>query len=713
MIVSSAVLAQPQSPSLACPPPEPLRGPQAAALDRSGTLRVDAERFGADPDQRVRFEEQVSLEQDGQRLESELLIYDPASGRVSLPGRLAYSGPQLNMQADSAHYDVRGRSGSFSALSYAIPGTTARGAAANAWLFDPENARLDDFDFTTCPPEKVDWQLRATQVDMNFEKGVGVARNARLEFKGLPILYSPWLSFPLDGRRKTGFLYPGFGYSTDNGLDLSLPWYWNIAPNQDATLTARWIERRGAMLGLQHRFMTARQRGELNIDWLEHDRRADRSRYFAEFEYGFNLHPDWRARAHLQRASDDNYFSDLGSDLHGSAIQYLRSSASLRGGGRHWTLEMLADTFQVLDESVSPEREPYRRLPRVLLDYDRPLGGRFRMSLDAEAVYFDRDTGMTGARVDLLPRLHYDLVAPGWHVRPALGLRATGWNLNSLDSTDGPSDSSFDRGLPIATVDAGLAFERRLAGGRVQTLEPRAYYLYVPRRDQNDIPVFDTRDLTFGFSQLFHYNRFSGADRQGDANQLTLALSSRLLDASDGFNRLTASVGQIIYFSDRQVQLKNGSPERAGHSATVAEVQWRPAQQLALSAGLQWDSAENETEVGSFGLNWRGRDAREVALGYRYRRDRVSQADVRFRYPLRAGFNLVGRFTHSFEEDETLEVLGGIEYESCCWALRFTGREWVRDRRSDKRTAFFVEFELKGLGSLGRPPYPLFPDRPW
>lgn len=692
---------------LSCPPPAPLRIPEAPPETESGTTDIQAERFDASREDEVRFHDSVRLLQGQQQLETDELIYEPQTGRVRIPGWLQYSGPRLNVDARSARYDTRARSGSFEAVEYTIPGTTARGSAASVALSDPDHARLERFDFTTCPPQQTDWQLQASSVEMDLEEGVGTARNARLTFKGVPLLYSPWLSFPLDDRRKSGFLYPGFGYSADDGFDISVPWYWNIAPNQDATITARWIEKRGPMLGLEHRFLTPRQVGEFRFDWLPDDKRTDEGRYYGEFDYRLKPAEGWMASLDLRRASDDNYFIDLGSDLGDSAIQFLRSSASLRGVSRYWSLEVLADTFQVLDESVGPNQEPYRRLPRTLLKVDRPLPGRFRFSLDGEAVYFDRDVGVTGARVDLFPRLHYDLVAAGWHIRPAVGLRSTAYEL------DEGVESSLTRTTPIATVDAGLAFERRLDSGRIQTLEPRLYYLYVPYRDQGDFPDFDTRELTFGFSQLFHYNRFSGPDRQGDANQLTLALTSRLIEADDGFSRLEASVGQIVYFRDLRVQLDDEAPDTRERSATVAEMTWRPARQLVLNAGLQWDDEEDETEVARFGLNWQGHGARQVALGYRLRRERVDQADVRFRYPVNERLNLIGRVTYSFEENETLEVLGGIEYDSCCWALRFTAREWVRDRESDKRTAFFVELELKGLGSIGRPPYRLFSDPTW
>jgi LPS-assembly protein len=702
-LAPASALAQREA--LSCPPPAQLRLPERPPESLRGSTDIQAEAFSAERGRLVTFRDGVRLVQDGQQLETDELIYDTATGRVDIPGWMRYSGPQINVDAGSARYDTRGRAGRFEAVGYTIPGTTGRGSAASVEMFDPEHARLQTFDFTTCPPEQTDWQLQASRVDMDLEEGVGTARNARLSFKGVPLLYTPWLTFALDDRRKSGFLYPGFGYSADDGVDISVPWYWNIAPNQDATLTGRWIEKRGAMLGLEHRFLTSRQSGEFEIEWLPDDRRADRGRYFGEFDYRARLAQDWAAGASLRRASDDDYFVDLGGDLHASSIPFLRSAASLRGSGRYWALALEADVFQVLDESVGPSREPYRRLPRTTLTIDRPLPGRLRFSLDSELVYFDREQGTTGGRVDLFPRVHYDYVAPAWHLRPSLGIRSTAYQL------DGAADSSPTRTLPVATVDAGLAFERALDGDRIQTLEPRLYYLYVPYRDQDALPDFDTRELTFGFSQLFHYNRFSGPDRHGDANQLTAALTSRLLDAGDGYSRFEMSVGQIFHFTDLRVQLDDQPPERRDQSATVAEMTWRPARQLALNAGLQYDLKLDETQVARFGLNWGGDDGQQVALGYRFRQDRVDQADVRFRYPVNENLNLIGRVTYSFQENETLEVLGGIEYDSCCWSLRFTAREWVRDRESDKRTAFFVELVLKGLGSVGRAPYRLFADQ--
>ena len=710
LVVTPVAPALAQSPSadsarqeMSCVAAEADRPQVRAQRDPNAPLQIDSENFEAPPGAPIRFSENVRVEMGDQRLDTGELIYNRETGRIDLPVLLYYSDAFISLSATSGWVLSEDSRARFENVDYRLSGGEGSGSAGQVEMTSDSSARVRTFTFTTCDPSRPDWQLESGQVRLDMERGVGVARNARLDFFGVPILYSPWLSFPLNDERKSGFLYPGIGFSTDDGFDLSVPWYWNIAPNQDATLTPRFIQDRGAMLMAEYRFLTPRQRGQIDVEFLPEDRETDSRRYFAQLGYRARLAPRWSASVNLRRASDDDYFVDLGGDLEESAVQFLRSVATVRGTGRFWSASLLADDFQVLDESVRPSNEPYSRLPRMRFDVDLPLAAGFDFALDSELVYFERDTGVTGGRLDMLPRLRYSLLAPGWFLRPELGLRSTAYAL------DVDSDSTLTRTTPIASLDAGMVFERRLASGRLQTLEPRLFYLYVPNEDQDELPVFDTRELTFGFSQLFHYNRFSGPDRQGDANQLTVALTSRLLDADDGRSVLDVNLGQIFYFRDLSVQMPNRPEQSRSASATVAEVNWRPAGAVLASAGLEWDPEENETQVGRLGLSYRGESGRQAALSYRFRRDRVDQLDFRWRLPLRHDLNLIGRVNYSFEDEELLEVLGGIEYESCCWAVRLMGREYIRDRESETRTAVFLELHLKGLGSLGRRPYPLFP----
>ncbi|QOC22927.1 LPS assembly protein LptD [Wenzhouxiangella sp. AB-CW3] len=687
-----------------CEPPHAVADEGARESVSEAQIRAGA--YSAPSDEPVRFSDGVRLKQFDQLLETESLSFDPDSRLVDIPVWLRYTDSLIQIEAARAYYDATDGTGRFDEVIYRLVGHDGSGHADSVAMVEPGQARLERFAFTTCDPDQPDWQLRAARVELALAEGVGTARHARLEFRGVPMMYLPYMSFPLNDERKSGFLYPRIGFSGGDGLDLSVPWYWNIAPNQDATLTPRWIQRRGVMLDSEYRFLTASQRGQADLEILPDDRRAGLTRYFGQFDYRARLAPGWNARADLRRASDDDYFIDLGNDLVESSVQFLRSSVALSGRGSGWRLDLGADDFQLLDDSVAAERAPYRRLPRIQFQAGRPMAHGLEWLVDSELVHFDRDVGVTGTRLDVRPVLRYRWLTPGSFVQPELALRTTHYRL------DGDHRRNPDRTLPIASLDAGLFFERPAGSDRIQTLEPRLYYLYVPYRDQADLPDFDTRELTFGFSQLFHHNRFTGADRQGDANQLALALSSRLIEASDGRSLLEGHVGQIVHFSDRRVQLPGREKEQGSRSSTLAETVWRPAEALAVSAGLQWDSLNNETEVARVGLTYRGQDARQAALGYRMRRDQVDQADVRFRYPVNERLKLIGRLLYSFEDNEPLEILGGVEYESCCWALRLTARDYVRDRDGDRRTSVFMELELRGLASLGRAPYELFRDHP-
>jgi len=696
---------QSEAPARQCQPPGTI--PERGPIIRTGPLPMEirAEDMGSDgPGTPMRFRDNVTLVYGDQRLDTDELIYDPDSGEVTLPGWLDYADAVVTMSAESARYNTVSSSGQFEQVRYFIAGQAGAGHAGRVEMLDPTRARVQRFDFTTCDIDRPAWQLKAGDVNLDFERNVGTARNARLIFKGVPILYSPWLTFPLNDERKSGLLYPRAGFSSDNGFDFAQPVYWNIAPNQDATFTPRIIGDRGFMLGSEYRFLKRRHGAELNFDYLPDDDEADRDRWLGRIRYRGRLAPNWSTQLNFNRASDQDYFLDLGDELEDSTVQFLRSDLRLTGRGRHWIARTTFDTFQVLDPDVLPGNEPFNRLPRIEFDAEWPLTRGLAFRLDSEAVYFDRSNSVTGLRLDTIPELAWRVVRPGWFVEPALALRATAW---SLDDQPG-EDSTPTRTQPIISFDSGLIFERQTASGRLQTLEPRLFYLFVPDRDQSDIPLFDTRELTFSFAQLYQTNRFSGADRQTDANQVSLAVTTRLLDDQTGRSLIDASIGQIVFFDDPDTGLRGRNEDSRTVSATVGEINWRPLDNFLVSAGLQYDPEDNETDVAAFGLRWQGQDARQVQLGYRFRRDRVDQIDIRGRYPLTRELNLIGRLDYSFEDSTALEVLGGLEYESCCWALRASVRRFVRDRESEKRTAFFLELHLKGLGSLGRRPYNLF-----
>ncbi|NIP17466.1 MAG: LPS assembly protein LptD [Xanthomonadales bacterium] len=693
---------------IACP--DPTLAPVVSQVpDRRGApVTLDARAFDARAGAGAEASGDVDLRRADQHLSTETLRYDPSTRTVTIPEPLVYRDAQINVFAESAKYSFLEEAGIFLDVEYSLTGASANGRAEDIRVDAARRSHLRGLQFTTCPGGEPAWLLSASEVEFRHDEGIGIARNARLQFMDVPILYLPWMSFPINEQRKSGFLYPHASNANDNGFEIGIPYYWNIAPNQDATLTPRFFTDRGVMLTGEYRAITPRTANTLEFDYLADDDRTGKRRYHYQLHHATFINPQWRGQVALDRVSDDQYFQDFGLSLAQTARQFLHSIAGIDGVGRYWTFSMLADDFQVIDESVSEFSEPYRRLPRVAFRLDRPFGGAgFQFMLDSEAVYFDREVGVTGARVDLYPRLGWGLDRYWGFLRTTLGYRQTSYH---LDLGEAAGDESPQRGTEIFSIDAGVLLERTLQSGRVQTLEPRVFYLYVPYEDQAALPDFDTAEFTFGFSQLFHTNRFTGADRQTDANQLTLAATTRTLDPATGRERWSLSVGQVFYFEPPRVSLYGTMPEDVDTSALVAEFNWHPLDRFTGRLGVQWNWENSELDLGTLGLDYRARGGSRVGFEYRYRRDRLDQFDFRFHWPINERWSTLSRLKYSLDDSDLLEALVGVEYESCCWGVRLVGRRYLRSRFGDERDAIYLELHLKGLGSFGRRTQPLFYD---
>lgn len=687
----------------AIPPscPDPALGPViATAPDRSqAPIVIYARELSAARAREGEAKGNVELFRADQHIATERLLFDPVYKLLTVPGPIDYEDQQVWIKGKEGRYSFLEESGYFSYIDYGLTGSSANGSAEWAELIGGNTSRYYRILYTTCPGEEPDWQLRARELELRHDEGMARARGARLDFKGVPLLYVPWFTFPIDDRRKTGFLYPSLGHASDTGLEISIPWYWNIRPNQDLVLEPRWFSDRGFMLSGEYRFLTRRTLGFFDFDYMPDDRETDEERYHYKLRHYSTPRQRWRTELIVDRVSDSRYFQDFGKSLFQTARQFLESRATLSGVGRYWTFQFMADDFQVIDESIQPQNEPYRRLPRIAFWLDQPLGGNgLTFGLDSELVNFDRSVGVTGTRLDLFPSLYWDRYNRWGFVKPRIGYRFTGYDLDyqGLAGEENPS-----RGTAIASLDAGLIFDRFTADGGLQTLEPRLFYLYVPYEHQDDLPVFDTNDFTFGFSQLFNTNRFAGGDRQSDANRLSLAVSTKKFDSVNGSEVWSLGVGQIFYFSDRRVQLDEQPPQTADLSPFLAEFMWHFSPRLSTVAGLQWNWDESELDVGMLGLRWNGERGARIAFEYRYRLDRVNQFDFRVFWPLSERWRVLSRVNYSFADDELLEIQGGVEYESCCWAFRTVYRRYLKNRDGDFRDGFYVELNLKGLGAVG------------
>ncbi len=642
------------------------------------------------------------LVKQGDRLAgAESASYDPDTLALSLEGGVRYEDPNSQITSDSAEFSYSSGHIRFEGADFRLSDGGARGTASALEINREGRLELDDVNYTTCPPGSNDWLIEASDIDLDTEKGVGTAKGVKLRFQGIPILYTPYLSFPIGDARKSGILTPEFGSSGRSGRALSVPYYWNIAPSYDATLTPRLLTDRGLQVQSEFRYMTDRHDGALKFDYLPDDNKIDADRHLLNVEHKSEFAKGLRAFLDYRNASDSRYFEDLGNGLSISSITHLNRSVQFDYYGKRWSMLARIQDYQTIDETILPSDRPYRRLPQILLNGswpDRALGLRY--GIDGELVYFDRDVGVTGWRLDAAPQVELPIEKPGWFITPRVILEYTRYELENVAPGDAEDPT---RTLPIVSLDTGMILERTIgsSGGRIQTLEPRLLYVHVPHREQSGLPVFDTIVPDFNLIQLYRTNRFLGVDRIADTDQLSIGITSRILDVSTGREVVTATIGQALYLSEQGVTLPNQLTSSSTSSDYIAEIRFLLYDHLNFDLGYQWGTGDNSTTQSEARIQYRPQSNKILNLSYRFRRQSLEQGDISLSWPLSTRWNIVGRYNYSFRDKEALEQFIGIEYESCCWGLRLVTRRHISTRDGTRDTSIGLQLVLKGMTSLG------------
>lgn len=712
LAIAGAARAQdaPPEPTWAlCPTPGALpvyRDPPAAPpAGDAGAAPTDirADRLDVSREDVTVLEGQVELTRGDQWLGTDKLTYEHGTERFRTEGPVRYQDEGLRFAADGAEGDQRTDEIRLQGVQYQFNDQLGNGRA-DAVTMRGDLGTLDGATYSTCPPGQRQWEFAAGRIDVDQEEGMGTARNATLRLGGVPVLWLPYLRFPTDDRRRTGLLWPKIGYDDRNGFDYEQPVYLNLAPNYDATLTPRWLSERGLMLGGEFRYLGRRYRGEISGDWLRDDKLTGDDRGVAHWRHITRISPNWYASASLSHVSDLFYFRDFGDSLANTSISLLNSHAGVYGRGFGWNLRLRAQKWQPANPAVPPGTEPFRQLPVLDGRWSRSFRPWLEVGIRGEASRFMHEERPGGDRLDFQPYLRLPLGGAAWFLTPQLAWRYTRYTLDdALVPTGG--DATPDRSLPIWSLDAGAFFERDFAWGEtpiVQTLEPRLFYLKVPYRDQSRLPLFDTRPLTFGWPGLFRTNRFGGGDRQADADQVTLALTTRLLDGRDGRERLSAGIGRIHYFDPPRVTVPGAPLLSDEGSAWVAEARLALSDDWDLAVAQQWDPDDERTALSAVRSQWRFGSGGLLNAAYRYRETLIEQGDLSFVLPLGERWQLVGRWNYSLRDAQTLEALGGFEWRSCCVALRVLARRYVREFSGEQTSGIYLELELNGIGSFGR-----------
>jgi len=682
-----------------------VRTPGAMVGGKDGPGIGRAERVYGEFDEWLRLNGRAELRTRDGVVRGDTIDYRVVTDEVQVHGNarlyqdgVAFWGPALSLRLD--------------ALTGAMPDAafsySQRGLRGESRLveFLEDRVRMNDATITACRPGDDAWWVRADTLDIDRVDELAVAHSARLYFQGVPVLASPYFQIPLGDRRRSGLLTPGFNINNKLGPEVTAPFYWNIAPNRDYTLTPRIMARRGVLAGNEFRFLEPRVRGTMVFDVISNDRVAGRGRSYTNLSSEYASTVGIGAGLNWNRVSDDNFFVDFSRTIVGASPAVLPQEAYLSYGQADWTGALRVTKNQALLSLLNNDitQKPYERVPQLTVTGTRTDWKGFDVSLLTDVTRFDHPTLEPGTRAVFNPSVSYPWLTPGWFVVPKLQWHTT---LYQLDEQLHPGAASLSRNLPIASLDSGLVFERdtHLLGQPVtQTLEPRLFYAFIPyRATQNDLPNFDSALSDFNFAQLFTENVFSGSDRIGEANQVTTAVVSRIVDPASGAERLRAALGQRFYFSAQRVVLPGGTPRVDRASDVLAELSGRIADRWIGNFSVDYSTAQKQVVQSAAGIRWAPRPSATLAVSYRYQTGVLEQLDVAAQWPITRRWYGVGRINYSLDERRWIEALAGFEYKADCWVGRIVAQSFATTALSRTTTLFF-QIELNGLASVGTSP---------
>jgi len=749
-----------------CPAPPKHSAPRGVSISEDDHLvHIDSDDAMVDAEGHAAVSGRVTVRQDARTVAADSMNYDYKTGKLRVVGGVDFEDPKLRIKSDTGTYDTVGGA-EFDKANFQILDRNGRGVARELSVHPDGRVQLAQVRYTTCPVGNEDWMLQASSIDLDTAGQEGSAHNVLMRFKSVPIFYTPYISFPLGDERKSGLLFPSFGHSGSNGYQLQVPYYFNLAPNYDLTLTPGFLSARGVQLGPEFRYLTASSHGQIEANFLPNDRIEHSDRAYFHFTDVTDLRRGLRFDTDIATVSDSNYFSDFAVGSEQTSVTYLERRADVRYYDDIWRIRGELQNFQTIDTAVLAGDRPYSRVPRIQVEGLWPVpNSHFELGLDGEATNFLRGVGPTGVRLNLSPEIRWSNRGSGYFFEPAVGYHFTQYD---LQNATGGNPSTPSRTLPYARLDTGLLFERDAgsAGQRTQTLEPRLVYSYVPYRNQNELPNFDTALPDLNLTELFRTNRYVGEDRIGDANQLAVGLTTRLFDHVSGTQYLSATVGQIRYFSIPRVTLPSDSfPIAAGQpfsllpavnplalpggalfmtsrpqsgplmpgqtfltstgqlavvspgstlsqngafpaSDIVAEVDLTAYKHVSVNLNYLWNPYTSQTDKSEIAVQYHPDPARVVNLGYRFQQGILRQWDGSFAWPIADHWNTVGRWVYSIQDRETIEQVAGFEYKSCCWRLQLVQRRYLRrvpgSLTGGLDTSIALQLELTGFSSVGK-----------
>lgn len=683
------------------------------------SIHVYANIIDGQENTRLSAKDQVRVERGTATLISDQAYMDLVTNDVFAEGNVLLVRNQNTIRGPRARVNIDTWFGEFETPAYTLSTLSRRTSAKSKRLFienqrrtvigsghadvlklEGENQyRLHNATYSSCEGPDPDWYLRVSDLKLDTDRMNGEGHGTVIVFKDIPILYSPWLQFPLDGRRQSGLLPPSLGSTSNTGADMMVPYYLNLAPNYDLTLAPRLMSRRGMQLGGEARYLSRMSYSTLRGEYIQNDQVTKTTRSLVAFKHNQNFGYGLTGAIDYNSVSDKTYFADMSSKIASTSTANLNRQLTLNYGNGSW----LTSTLQVQKFQNIKDDQPYERLPQLTVLARQPDLAGFSLLLPAEFASFSHPVLDKGQRSVLYPQISYPIQGAEFYLTPKLGMHISSYQLERRTTV---GQEHLTRAVPTFSLDAGLNFERDFSLGNkdyIQTLEPRLYYVKTTYRDQSLFPVFDTARADFNFAQIFSENAYVGQDRIADASQVTAGVQSRLIRAETGEQWLSMALAQRYYFSDQRVTLP-GETVRTGRVADIlAAVSGKAFRDLTIDAALQYDPREDMIQRTSLGLRYQPDFAKVASLTYRYKKNEIRDINVTGQWPLWGNWYGVARYNRNLRDHTISAALGGLEYKAGCWVFRSVWQTLLNTSQR-RNNSYFFQIEFNDFAAFGNNP---------
>jgi LPS-assembly protein len=691
-----------------------------------GSIEIEGNSLETLLDRRMKAKGNAILKKGNTTIKAEVIEYDEVSEKIITTGNTNIDLESMSLRGSKLSLKLSDETGQMDDASFIFKNADKpeksvikRGVVvtkrsydfrgdAKAIFFEGENKkRLQSSRITTCEADSDDWYIKSSNMEVNTKTDRVNATNAILEFKGLPVLYTPSIDFSLNKNRKSGFLGSTFGTTSQGGFDFRVPYYFNISPNMDATLTARYLGKRGPLADGEFRYLTENYSGFNQLQYMNHDQSSGQdNRYYVKLDHRHKFNNGWSASYNYQKVSDDTYFSDLATMIQVTSVVNLPQRANINYAGETWKFNALTEKYQTL---TNASNSPYQRLPQLNLSGRKDFDS-YILDLKSQWAYFDKDEKFTyglnekptGSRLSITPGISVPFTNTYGYIKPKLSANVRSYNLNNS------SIGNKDIFTPIVSVDSGMYFDRTvnlLNQNFTNTLEPRLFYVYIPYKDQSALPNFDTGLADLNMQTLFSENQYNGQDRINDANQLTASITSKFID-KNGKERLSGILAQRYYFEDRKIFGTELSAKKANSDIFMGGTA-RLANSLNLDAMFQYDPDSSKLLRSTLSSRYNPEPGKILNLSYRMI-ENVSDSiqDLKVfnaagQWPLGNRFYSIARYNYDLKTSQTIEVLGGVEYDGGCWVARTIFDRISLPTSPEPNYTFFMQLELNGLGTIG------------